>query len=368
MRKLENKYVNISPADLLAAAGPLSTQDISGSAKVVADFENDLCQLFQRKHAVCVCSGTVSIYCALQAIGVGPGDEVILPATAVVMSALPVLLLGGTVRVADTTAIPGFGFDPVDLEAQIGPKTKAVISVPLWGYPVPMDELVAICRRQGVALVEDVSQSHGATWNGKYLGTFGEIGCFSTHERKLITTGEGGFILTDISVIADKVNVFRRYGADSNGAGNRLGCNFKLSGFSAALGRTQAKKLSEKISARSETADRIRRLLKTVEWIEELPVEKHSRQNFYSLVFRITHPGILAKAVDLHLSGLQVISDTWRYGFRPLYAYPLFGASQRTCKNAEALIEKVFTLPCHEGMDEADCEQVANAVSAFPVP
>lgn len=366
MRRLENLFVNATAKDLLDASLPIAEGRISGSATIVTEYEKAAAQLWGRKQAVAVNSGTVSIYCALRALGIGPGDEVILPATAVAMSGLPVLLLGGTVVYADNTAAPSFGLDADAVRAAVTPRTKAVLSVPLWGYPTPMDDLVAVCREKGVMLLEDVAQSHGTKWRGKFLGTFGVAGCASTHERKLIATGEGGLVLTDDEALATKVATITRYGATPKGAGYELGCNFKLSGHSAALGMTQIRKLEEKIRLRSRSAASIIAGLAGLDWVRPLPFSADGSQNFYALVMQITDPKVSVKKVDQHLSDRQVISDTWRYGFRPLYEYPLFPNSGKPCKNAEAVISSVFTLPCHEGLNESDLAQIVEAVKSFP--
>lgn len=366
MAVLENRFVSVTARDLLDSATPLTGQLISGSADAVDEYEKQLATLFGRARAVAVASGTVSIYCAMRAVGVGPGTEVILPATAVVMSGLPALMLGASVRFADTTPEPGFGLHAPDVESLITEKTRAILSVPLWGYPVPMDQVSEVCRRRNVALLEDVAQSHGTTWKGRYLGTFGAAGCFSTHERKLITTGEGGFVLTDDAKIADVVNTLRRYGINELGAGHALGLNLKLSAFAAALGRTQARKLDDKIAARGLVAQAIREGLSSVEWLREVSVAADSRQNYYALALRVMDPNISVKALEKYLASREIISDTFRYGFQPLYRYPLFAEGARICPNAERLISEVITVPSHEGMKDADVGRVVDAIRSFP--
>jgi dTDP-4-amino-4,6-dideoxygalactose transaminase len=360
MKVLENKFVSMSAQDLLDAAGPAAGQQISGSADVVTSYEKDLATFFGKRHAITVSSGTVALYCAMRAVGLGPGDEILLPPTAVSMCGLPALLLGASVRFADITPQLGFGLDPAAVEASLTPKTRAVMSVPLWGYPVPMRDLAELCRKRGVVLIEDVSQSHGTTSDGQLLGTFGDVACFSTHERKLITTGEGGFVLTDANAIAEAVQVFKRYGSN-----DALGLNFKLSALSAAFGRTQVKKLPTKIAARAKVADALREALRGLDWVEEIPVPSGSTQNFYTLVFRLLDGKLSVKKLDRHLADQKILTDTFRYGFRPLFEYPLFKAGAKNCPNAEQLIGQVFTLPCHEGMDASDVQRVAQAMRDF---
>lgn len=364
MKRLENRYVNITKDELLAAAGPLTSQRISGSAAVVKEYESKLSTLFGIGHAVALNSGTVSIYCAMRALGIGPGDEVIMAPTAVVMSALPVSLLGAKTVFADTTREAGFGLDVQSVERYINKNTKAVVSVPLWGYPVPMTELAHLCKDRGLHLIEDIAQAHGTKWNGKYLGTFGSAGCMSTHERKLITTGEGGVVLTNDPDVAQKVNTLRRYGLHPEGIGVHLGLNFKLPAVSAALGCSQVDKLEKKIAERNVVAKNIRDGLSSVSWIKEIPVLSEGRCNYYGMVLQVDE-GIDVKGLEVHLEARGVVSDTWRYGYKALWEYPLFVSGKNNCPNAEKLIPSVITVPSHEGMSLVDQERVVESLKTF---
>jgi perosamine synthetase len=366
MKKLENLYVNFSGKDILDSAQSLTTQSISGDSVPVKEFERGIAAKFGKKHAIAVSSGTISIFCALYGIGLKPGDEVLITPTSVIMSILPAIQLGATVKFIDTP-VNNFGIDPDSLKAAITDKTKAVISVPMWGYPVPMDEITTICNQAGITLIEDISQSHATTWNGKYLGTFGEVGCLSTQERKLITTGEGGVIITDNNDIADRVTILKRYGLESNGSiGNQKGLNFKMNAFSAASGITQLNKLENKLSGRKAVADKIRVGIQNLEWFSELKFPNHSSQNHYSLVFTLLDPLTNNKSIGEYLAERSIISDPWRYNYKPLYSYPVCNSSLITnCPNAERLINSTFTLPCHEGMDESDIKRVIDAIQSF---
>lgn len=366
MTRLENRYVNIDKEELLLAAMPLTTQRISGSSPEVKVYEGKLAGLFGSKHAVAVNSGTVSLYCAMHALGIGPGDEVIMAPTAVVMSALPVALLGAKTVFADTTLEAGFGLDANSVEKYMTKNTKAVVSVPLWGYPVPMDDLSQLCKSRGVHLIEDIAQAHGTLWKEQYLGTFGSAGCMSTHERKLITTGEGGVVLTNDKDLAEKVTTLRRYGLHSNNVGTHLGLNFKLPAVSAAIGQSQVAKLEKKIEQRNSIASILRSGLSHLDWVREIPVPIQGRANYYGMVLQV-EKRIDVKKLELHLESRNVISDTWRYGYKPLWEYPLFTSGKTDCPNAVALIPSVVTIPCHEGMSIENQQQVVEAVTSYKV-
>jgi perosamine synthetase len=278
-RRLENRFPNLDVTDFASIARSMEMLELSGSGRIVGEFEVALSEKFGKASAVATCSGTVSIYAALWALGIKKGDEVIIPPTAPIMSALPILHIGAIPVFSDVSITPGFGFDPEKLVESISPRTKAILAVPLWGYPIDMEIVSEIAQQNNVSLVEDVAQAHGSTWKGKYLGTFGDAGCFSTHERKLITTGEGGFILTDRADIAAAARVLVRYGIENNVGGVKLGSNYKLGAIPAALGLSQLAKLDTKISQRKRVGDQIRSSLSSLQWLKEFLIEPTSVHN-----------------------------------------------------------------------------------------
>jgi len=282
------------------------------------------------------------------------------------MSAMPVLQIGARPVFVDVTTRPGFGFDPGELEAAITPRTKAVLAVPLWGYPIDMEAVLEVTRRKGVALLEDVAQAHGSTWKGRYLGTFGDAGCFSTHERKLITTGEGGFILTDRQDIAAAARVLVRYGIENDVGGVKLGSNYKLGAVPAALGLSQLAKLDAKLAGRKRIGDQIRATLSGLGWLTEFEVEPSSVHNGYSLVYQVTDPRIEVWPMSEWLAKEGVVSDTWRYRYKPMYKMPLFQPYAKQCVNAERLIPRTITFPCHEGLSDEDIAFMVDRIAAAP--
>lgn len=363
MVRHENRFVNLDVNDFASIAQAMKELELSGSAKIVAEYERALATKFGSTECVTVNSGTVSIYSALMALGIGAGDEVIVAPTAPIMSALPIVHLGAVPVYADVSAEPGFGFDPAALEAAITSKTKAILCVPLWGYPIDMDMVMTIATRNGVPVVEDVAQSHGTTWQGKYLGTFGAFGCFSTHERKLISTGEGAFLLTNDSDLAESVRVLSRYGIKNGVGGQVFGSNFKLGAIPAALGLSQLNKLDSKIALRKQAADKIRARLGELGWLEEMVVASGCVHNGYSLVYLVTDSAIDVGELGRVMESRGVVSDTWRYKYQPMYRMPLFEMYGRTCGNAEDQIPRTITIPCHEGLSDDDIAYIVNVIA-----
>ncbi len=363
MVRHENRFVNLDVTDFASIARAMAGLELSGSAKVVAEYEKSVATKFSSLECVGVNSGTVSIYLALMALGVRAGDEVIVAPTAPIMSALPIIHLGAVPVYADVTADAGFGFDLAALEAAITPRTKAILCVPLWGYPMDMDATMAVADRHKVPVVEDVAQSHGSTWKGRYLGTFGAIGCFSTHERKLITTGEGAFLLTNNKLLADGLRVLSRYGIDNGLGGRRFGSNFKLGALPAALGLSQLGKLDRKIAQRKKVADALRARLSLLGWLKEHRIPADCVHNGYSLVYQVTDSTIDVEKLGAMMESKGVVSDSWRYKYQPMYKLPLFAPYAKECYHAEEQIPRTVTIPCHEGLTEEDIIYIAEVVA-----
>ena len=225
-----------------------------------------------------------------------PGDEVILPSTAPVMSGLPVLFQNAIPVFVDVQP-ESFDIDLADLRQKLNPRTKAVVCVPMWGYPMNVDAVVNLCTTQGVPVIEDVAQGTGAAVNGRKLGTHGVIGCASTHERKLICTGEGGFTLTDDEDLANRLREFQRYGMVcrtgerwdkiKNRAGYVLGWNYKINAFTAAVGISQIGKLDSKIEKRRRHAQRLGERLADCPGVRPYAIRAGDKANYYSLVLHI---------------------------------------------------------------------------------
>ncbi len=161
----------------------------------VSELEQAFAEKKGARHAIAVTSGTAALTCGLQGIGIGPGDEVIVPAYTWIASAAAVIAVGGIPVIAevDETLL----LDPIDVERKITPYTKAIMPVHMRGAPCRMDELMAVANKRGLKVIEDVAQANGASYKGRSLGTFGDVGCFSLQFNKIITSGEGGMVLTD---------------------------------------------------------------------------------------------------------------------------------------------------------------------------
>ncbi len=206
------------------------------------------------RHALAVTSGTAALVCGLQGIGVGPGDEVIVPAYTWIASASAVLAVGAVPVLAEVDA--SLTLDPEDVEAKITPHTRAIMAVHMRGAPCRMDELMAIARQHGLKVVEDVAQANGGGYRGRRLGSIGDVGCFSLQFNKIITAGEGGMVVTDDEQVWKRAVMFHDViGGLRNGfpADEILwGVNFRMPELLAAVALVQLRRLDGLLVAMRE--------------------------------------------------------------------------------------------------------------------
>jgi dTDP-4-amino-4,6-dideoxygalactose transaminase len=203
-------------------------------------------------YAVAHCNGTAALLAAMHALGVGPGDEVIVPSATWWASVMPVLHLGGVPVFAESED-QCLGLDPADVEMKITPRTKLIVVVHLFGMPSRMDELLAIARRRGIRVLEDASHAHGATFNGRRIGTLADAAVFSMQVNKLLPSAEGGMFLTNDAEVWEKVLRLGHYehllgltSPNRRFAATGFGYKFRMSPLSAAVARSQFKRLEDR--------------------------------------------------------------------------------------------------------------------------
>jgi dTDP-4-amino-4,6-dideoxygalactose transaminase len=372
MKQLENRFINIDETDIHNVSQSMREEALSGTAPVVARYEEALMKYFRVNNALAVSSGTSALHLLLILFDIGEGDEVILPPSAPIMSVLPVLAVRATPVFVDVQQ-DNFGIDPTDLNAKITTRTKAVISVPMWGYPTPEDQVINDLKRRNITLIQDASHCHGATQGDEFVGTRADVSFFSTQERKLVATGEGGFILTESNDIADRVRELRDFGKPIRQTpggreptyqyGHLFGLNFRLSAMSAALGITQLEKLNAKIERRKSNADEIKKCLKQGSSTNEMLIPADSTPNYYALLLHVRGTSYMdANRLGRALLDRNIVSDTHRFNIKPLYEYPLLQRYRSVCRNAERLMNSVVTIPTHEGLNRDDMDRIISTL------
>jgi perosamine synthetase len=231
------------------------------------------------------------------------------------------------------------------------------------------------CNQHNIYLIEDVSHCHGSKLKHSYLGTLGHVSIFSMQERKLVTTGEGGLILTQSDEISESIEKMRNFGRASTNKtyfekkiddfGNSFGLNFRMSALNAALGVSQLNKLDKKIASRTNNANYLKSKLNKIPWFSEIPILDGCTPNYYSIVFKISDTKYSNFKFGKYLEKNNVISDTFRYDFQPLYQMKLFHKYASHCPNAEGLSKSIFTLPTHEGLTKAELRNIVKIVKNY---
>ena len=225
---------------------------IGALGKYLGQFEKDFSGYLGSKHASTVTNGTVAIHAALLALGIKPGDEVIVPDMTFVATANAAAFIGAKVVLADVEK-DTWNIDPKEVAKKITKKTKAIIPVHLYGHPADMDPIMELARKNGLFVVEDCAEAAGAEYKGRKVGTIGDIGCFSFHASKLITTGEGGMCVTGRKELWEKIEHLKNHAMDEKRRywHDMIGYNYRMTNIQAAIGVAQLRKLDrfDKLSA-----------------------------------------------------------------------------------------------------------------------
>lgn len=340
-------------------------------------FEALVGRYHEAKHALATTSCTAALHLATAALGLGPGDEVIVPAFTWVTSAHCAEYVGAKPVFADINPLT-YNLDPAAFEAAITPRTKAVVVVHLFGLAAEMDRILAIARKHDIAVIEDAACAIGTTWQGRPIGALGDIGCFSFHPRKVITTGEGGMVTTNRDDIASAVRSLRNHGATGAPSAEiephgpwtmatfeRVGFNLRLSDIQAAVGVAQMAKLDGLLAERRGRASRYSRLLADMQQIA-LPdaAGDISGHSFQSYVIRVAEGGrprrnhLMSELMRRKIETRPGTHAVHRLGF---YAKS-YGLHPDQFPHASASEDTSITLPIFPGMTDAQQDEVVETL------
>ncbi|GAA0480104.1 hypothetical protein Aca07nite_87960 [Actinoplanes capillaceus] len=350
-----DRYTVPDCGELDAMADALSDGMLSGGASIVTEYEQALADWLGVRRVIAVSSGTAALHATLVTAGVRPGDEVLLPATAPLPTAMPVLTCGAVPVIVDT--LPGsLALDPDDVRRKVSARTRSAITLPLWGYPADDTAARGVLADAGVPVIEDACQAHGTQIAGRPAGTHGLAGCFSTHDRKLLATGEGGFIVTDDEDFAERVDHYTHLGHLKGGHG----VNYKLAAPLAAIGLRRLAVLDHQLAARRGQAERIMSHTKGV--LAELGYRDGDTPNYYSLVLVAPRA---AQRIAAELAAAGLAPDSIRFGYRPLYHQPLFQNYATWCPNAEHLTATTLQLPVHPALPPETLDWIGTRVATL---
>jgi len=296
----------------------------------VAQFEVDFAAYHGARFGVTVSSGTTALQVALGAVGVKLGDEVIVPSYTFVATASAVAAVGAVPVFVDIDA-NSYNIDPAGVEAAVTEKTKAIIAVHIGGLPADLDALMEIGQRRGIPIIEDACQAHGAAWKGRRVGAIGDIGCFSFQASKNLNCGEGGFVLSDDTKLAERAWSLHNCGRSREGAWYEhaaLGSNYRLSEFQAALLSSQLQRLSDQTATRTANGQLLTSLLEEVDGIEPRLVDDRVTTHGYHLyILRFRADGFGGLPRERFIEALSAEGIPCSAGYRPLYKEEAFSGT-----------------------------------------
>ncbi len=341
-------------------SGPLTSA--LGTGPKVTDFEKKFAGFAGVKHAVAVNTGTAALHSAVLATGVKQGDEVILPSFTFVATAEAVVMAGGKPIFTDIDP-ESFNLSPDEIEKNLTKKTKVILPVDLYGFSVDSKPIKEIATEHDLAIVEDASQAHGATYAGKPAGFFANAACWSLYASKNITTGEGGITTTDNDEIANTLRLIRTHGERNKYASLMLGYNYRMSEIQAAIGLVQLAKLSTFVAKRRENARRLTKLLANSDKLR-LPKESEERQHswyLYTVRLQNATRNERNKIVEeLNKKGIGAAA----YYVKPVHLMPYYKEAfgKFRLPETEKAANQVLSLPIHPGVTETQIDYVGKAL------
>lgn len=375
LKKLPYGRQTIDDSDVAALIETLLSDWLTTGPKV-PEFERALAAVTGSEHAVAVSSGTAALHAIANALGIVPGDEVIVPAITFAATANAVVFEGGTPRFADVDP-KTLLIDPESVRSLAGPRTKAIFAVDYAGQPCDYGALEEIATASGLVLVDDACHSLGAALDGRPAGSLALASAFSFHPVKAITTGEGGAVTTGDEQLAERMRRFRSHGisADHHARAatgswryemTSLGYNYRLSDLGCALGLSQLSRLQQFVARRRELAARYDAALARIDGIEPLHTRPGVEHAYHLYAVRIDADrfGHDRAEVFQHLRERDIQANVH---YLPVHLHPFyrerFGSAPGDCPAAEAAYSELLSLPLFPGMEVADVDRVVQALT-----
>ena len=344
----------------------IDTGWISSEGPFVKEFEQKMSASAGRKYGIAVSNGTAALEVAVQALGIGAGDEVIMPAFTIISCAMAVTKAGAVPVLVDSD-MHTWNMKAEEIEAKITPRTKAIMIVHLYGLPVEADPILALAEKYGLKVIEDAAEMHGQTYKGKPCGSFGDISTFSFYPNKHITTGEGGMVVTDDEDLAQRCRMLRNlcFRKDVRYVHDEISDNYRFTNLQAAVGLAQLERLDEFVERKRTMGRYYTERLKDVEGLI-LPIEKTGyADNIYWVYGIVLNPDIQTdnKTIQKLLADEGIGSRTffWCMHEQPVYRKQgLFHGENYP--NAEYLARKGFYIPSGLALTQEQMDQVVMGV------
>lgn len=344
----------------------IDTGWISSEGPFIKEFEEKMASKVNRKYGIAVSNGSVAIDAAILALGIGKGDEVILPTFTIISCAAAVVRAGAKPVLVDSNS-DDWNMDINQIEAKITSKTKAIMVVHIYGLPVNMNAVMSLAKKHGLKIIEDAAEQHGQFYNGKPIGSFGDISTFSFYPNKHITTGEGGMIMTDDQQLAERCRSLRNlcFIPEKRFVHHELGFNFRMTNLQAALGLAQLERLDEFVQIKRTMGEKYSSLLRDVKGIQ-LPLAKNDDAKNIYWVYAI----VLNDSTPFDAEGAMKKLGERKIGTRPffwpMHEQPIFHKmglfENERYPVAERIARRGFYLPSGMALKLNDIDIVCDAV------
>jgi perosamine synthetase len=344
----------------------IDTSWISSEGPHVIQFETEMAQRIGRKHGISVCNGSAALEVAVSALKIGPGDEVILPTFTIISCAAAVVRAKATPVLVDSDPL-NWNMDVDQIEKKITSKTKAIMAVHLYGLPVEMDPIFKLADKHGLKIIEDAAEMIGQTYKDRQCGSLGDVSTLSFYPNKLVTTGEGGMILTDSDAIAAKCRSLRNlcFQPERRFVHEELGWNFRMTNLQAAIGRAQLERLDEFISKKRTIGRNYTQFLDDIPGFK-LPVAKTAYgQNIYWVYGIVLKDDVPFEASEIMLR-LKHHGIGTRPFFWPMHEQPVFRKmglfNGERYPEAEKMARRGFYIPSGLALTEEQINVVSRAL------
>jgi len=355
---------NLAGNELKYVSECILTGWVSSAGKFVTEFEKKFSEFSGTTFGISSSSGTTALHLALAALGIGPGDEVIVPSLTFISTANAVVFTGATPVFVDSES-ETWNIDATSIEEAVSDKTKAIIPVHLYGHPANMMHILEIARKYNLAVIEDAAEAHGALYKGKKVGSLGDLGVFSFYGNKIITTGEGGMIVTDDKDLAEKMRILRDHGMDPKRRywHTVLGYNYRMTNIQAALGVAQMERIDQIVEQKRRNAALYNKGLQDIPGIT-LPPEAVWAKNIYWLY------SILIDEEEFGMSSKELSNELKEKGietrplFPPVHQQPIYNTDQ-TLPVCESLSRCGLSLPSSVNLNGDEVVEICKVIKSI---
>ena len=344
----------------------IDTGWISSEGPFIKKFEEHFATRVGRKHGIAVCNGTAALDAAIEALGIEPGDEVIMP-TFTIISCIGQIVRSGARPVLVDSDPTTWNMDVSRIEAKITPRTKAIMAVHIYGLPVDMDPILDMAHRYGLKVLEDAAQMHGQTYKGRQCGSFGDISTFSFYPNKHITTGEGGMIVTNDDKLAEDCRSLRNlcFQPQKRFVHERLGWNLRMTNMQASLGLAQLERLDEFVAKKRVMGRRYSELLSGLPGLQ-LPLAKTDYADNIYWVFGMVLDKTIGFDAEEAMKRLAANGIGSRPFFYPMHQQPILKKMNlfmgESYPIAEHMSRQGFYIPSGMALTDEQIERVVKAI------